>query len=243
MQLPEPTETNDEIIARILARLREQEENQQAEPEPRQRARIHAQRSVKSGQFFAMPHEDRVAFNLHCKQIVDDYNPQSPRERWLATAIAEDMWRLDRARAIENNILCVAISSEIGEASVADTPEVHAAACNARLWLQDASQLQALAMYEQRISRNMDRNEKQLTALQADRRTAYREAIQEALILFKVAESESRTWDPTEDALPGEHVFTFTAEELTRYARREARLEKGRSLQKSNWHPARPQAA
>ena len=156
MQIPEQTETNDEIIARIVTRLQEPKPEPEPERKARFRTRIHAQRSKPSGQFFAMPHEDRRAFNIHCKQIIEDYSPQSPRERWLATALAEDMWRLDRARAIENNIFCLGISGDIGEFSIADSPEVHAAACNARVWLRDTRQFHALAVYEQRLRRNMD---------------------------------------------------------------------------------------
>src|SRR4051794_32373432 len=115
--------TNPEPIDRIKSRLAANS----AEAALRHRARVNAVRPQSTGQFYAMPHEDREAFNLHCQGIIDDFNPQGYRERWYATAIAEDMWRLDRARAIENNIFSVGISGPIGDASIADSPEVHAA--------------------------------------------------------------------------------------------------------------------
>ena len=62
------------------------------------------------------------------KAILEDFNPQSARELWLANAIAEDMWRLDRARGQENNIYALSFSGPIGAATIADDPEVHAAA-------------------------------------------------------------------------------------------------------------------
>src|SRR5439155_22055015 len=76
-------------------------------PTPTARAnktRVHAERHHITGQFYAMSHEDRAAFNKNCQGIIEDINPQSARELWLANAIAEDMWRLDRARGEENNI-------------------------------------------------------------------------------------------------------------------------------------------
>src|SRR4051812_3392348 len=89
-------------------------------------AKIDAQRNEITGQFFAMSREDRKAFNKNSKAIIEDINPQSARELWLANAIAEDMWRLDRARAEENNIYALSYSGPIGAATNADSPDVHA---------------------------------------------------------------------------------------------------------------------
>jgi hypothetical protein len=234
-----------EIIARMKARAAQQqtaasesEPEPQPEPEARHRARIIAYREQTTGQFFAMPQEDRGAFKRHCQAIIDEVNPQTSRERWSATAIAEDMWRLDRARAIENNIYCHGISGPMGEASIANSPEVHAALCYARIWLQDMRGLQALAIYEQRVRRNLERNEKQLRALQKERKAEYKQALENALILFQLAAAESRVYDPEEDVVPGQTIFTFTADELTRHTQRELRLAKGRRLRRNSLRSA-----
>src|SRR5437899_4432612 len=121
--------------------------------------RVHAERNAITGQFYAMSHEDRAGFNQNCREILEDCNPQSARELWLANAIAEDMWRLDRARGEENNIYALSFSGPIGAATIADNPEVHAAACNARTWLQDGKLIQSLALFETRVRRNMEKNE------------------------------------------------------------------------------------
>jgi hypothetical protein len=108
------------------------------------RCRIHACRDVLSGQFYALTHEDRAAFTKHCEGIVADFQPADNRQRWLAAAVAQDQWRLNRARALENNIFALGMSGAIADATQADSPEVLAAACQARVWLADSKSLQML---------------------------------------------------------------------------------------------------
>src|SRR5439155_8555563 len=129
---------------------------------------------------------DRAAFNKNCKEILEDYNPQSARERWLANAIAEDMWRLDRARGQKNNIYAVGLAGPMGAATTADSPDAHAAATQARIWLQDGKQIQALALFETRVRRNMEKNEKELRTLQAERHARYEQALEEAKLLVQL---------------------------------------------------------
>src|SRR5882724_12631850 len=105
--------------------------------EGKKRCRINATRHGLTGQFHAFSHEDKRAFDEHCTSLMADFQPQTYREQSLAMSIAENTWRLNRGRALENNIFALGISGVIGNTTVADSPEVHAAACQARVWLQD----------------------------------------------------------------------------------------------------------
>src|SRR6266446_5690394 len=127
----------------------------------KQRSSINATRHGLTGQFHAFSEEDRIAFDTHCNGLLSDFDPQSHREMVLAIAIAEDHWRLHRARALENNIFAVQLTTELGNATSANSPEVHTAVTQARTWLQEAHKLQLLTLYETRIRRNIDKNEKQ----------------------------------------------------------------------------------
>src|SRR6266700_5888008 len=147
------------------------------------RCRIHAFRHAMTGQFYAMSHEDRRAFDQHSKDILADLNPETATERWLATSIAEDMWRLSRARAVENNIFALGMSGPVGNTTDADSPEVHAAACHARVWLADGKNLQGLTLYEQRIRRLIEKNQKELKQLQTERKAAHDKAFEEPKLL------------------------------------------------------------
>src|SRR5260370_22041781 len=83
-----------------------------------QRARISAFRDETTGQFYAMSREDRKAFNEHCEGIIADLQPANHRERWLASSIAEDQWRLNRARALESNIFALGMSNPMNDVDI-----------------------------------------------------------------------------------------------------------------------------
>jgi hypothetical protein len=200
------------------------------------RCRLRAVRHEFTGQFYALSHEDRAAFETHCHRIVEDLQPANHRERWLATSIAEDQWRLNRARALENNIFAIGMSGDIADATNADSPEVHAAVCQARVWLRDGRNLQLLALYEQRIRRSIEKNEKQLRELQTERKAAHDRDLEEAVILARLAIAEGKTYDAAEYAPSGQNGFAFSTTEITRLARREIRLQEARAYRRPGRH-------
>jgi hypothetical protein len=190
--------------------------------EGKRRCRINATRHGLTGQFHAFSHEDKRAFDEHCTNLMADFKPETYREKILAMSIAEDMWRLNRARAMENNIFALGMSGAIGDATDVDSPEGHAAAaCQARVWLADGKNIQLLALYETRIRRNIEKNEKQLNQLQAERKAAHAKALYQEILLAKLAISEGIPYHAPEE----QNGFEFSSHEITRLARRELRLE------------------
>jgi hypothetical protein len=194
---------------------------------------IHGFRDESTGQFYALSLEDREAMNKHCEGIVLDINPENNRERWLATAIAEDQWRLNRARALENNIFAIGMSGPLVEATNADNPEVLAAVCQARVWLADGKSIQALSLYEQRIRRGVEKNEKQLHQMQAERKALRDQALEEAILIAEFALSKGETYDENNatEAL-GENGFEFSPAEIVRLARRRILLQQALQYRK-----------
>src|SRR3954465_11134445 len=109
-----PTSENSEIsdlaqLAELFqiseAQLAANRQNAQKSTGPRteegkKRCSINALRHGLTGQFHAFSREDRVAFNAHCTSLMADYQPDTYREKLLVMSIAEDTWRLNRARAI-----------------------------------------------------------------------------------------------------------------------------------------------
>jgi hypothetical protein len=214
-----------------------------------QRCRITAFRDESTGQFYAMSEEDRIAFNDHCQGIVGDLQPANHRERWLANSIAEDQWRLNRARALESNIFALGMSSPALDFN-ADSPETDAAICQASVWLADGKKLQMLALYESRIRRSIEKNEKQLKELQTERKAAHDKALEEEILLaeFAIAEGETYVYEDSEcPAYPGQiapgakaagqNGFEFSSEEITRLAHRRIRLRRAIQLQKQASKP------
>jgi hypothetical protein len=209
--------------------------------EGKKRCRINATRHGLTGQFHAFSLEDKLAFDEHCEALMADYQPETYREKVLAISIAEDTWRLNRARAMENNIFAIGMSGPIADATDVDSAEAHAAVCQARVWLADGKKIQLLALYESRIRRNIEKNEKQLKELQTERKAAHAKALYEEILLAKLAILENVPYEfetYSADATSGQYGFEFSTEEITRLARRELRLEQAIRGSRTQRNPA-----
>jgi hypothetical protein len=201
----------------------------------KQRCRINATRHGLTGQFHAFSREDKAAFDQHCAALLEDLQPATYREKLLAVSIAEDQWRLNRARALENNIFAIGMSGDIADATDADSPEVHAAVCQARVWLADANKIQLLALYETRIRRNMARNEEQLSELQAARRAERHQDLEQAKLLARLCILKDEPYTPA----PGQNGFEFSAPEIHRLLQIDQHLQEARFVSKRGWQRRR----
>src|SRR5580704_4702642 len=72
-----------------------------------------------TGQISLLPTEDREAHDGFCNELIDSFNAETPMEAQLAHSIAEDSWRLNRARAIENNMFALSRQHERREIQIA----------------------------------------------------------------------------------------------------------------------------
>src|ERR1700689_5531729 len=115
-----------------------------------------------TGQISLLPTEDREAHDAFCTALIDSLHPETPMERQLAQSTAEDHWRLNRARAIENNMFALGHTG--------DRRELQVALADAKCFQAQANQFILLSIYEQRINRNLQRNLQLLRELQAERK-------------------------------------------------------------------------
>jgi hypothetical protein len=129
--------------------------------EGKTRTSLNALRHGLTGQVTLMPEEDRAAFTKFCAAIVQSLNPSNALQRQVAQSIAEDNWRLNRMRAMEDNILALGHSSPAAEMETGH-PEIHAALTAARVYSEDPHQFQLLSLYIQRTNREIHRNLKLL---------------------------------------------------------------------------------
>jgi hypothetical protein len=103
----------------------------------------------------------------------------------------------------------------------------HAAMTQARVFWRDPDKFALLSLYEQRISRKLQRNEARLHALQAERKAALEAALEQAALLAQLAESTKETYDPAPDfahLAKQQNGFGFSIEEFTRLLRLKQRL-------------------
>jgi hypothetical protein len=172
------------------------------------------QRHGLTGQINILPTEDREAHDAFCYQLTDSLEPETPMEHQFALSVAEDSWRLNRARAIENNMFALGHEGE--------RREIQIALADAQTFQAQAHHFQLLTIYEQRINRNLQRNLKQLQELQAERKAQRERALEEAQLLAQLNLSQGLPYDPAADQV--QNGFVFSNAEINRHINRGNRL-------------------
>jgi hypothetical protein len=217
------------------AQLTANRENAKLSPGPRtqagkKRARLNAFRHGLTGQIIMHTPEDAPAFKKHCHGICEALAPVGAIELDLAQAIAEDRWRLNRARALENSIFALGQSEHLREYS--GEPEVDVALTQGRTWMDHAHELHLLTTYENRIRRSVEKNTAELNALQTQRKAAIAKAEEEARLLVQLAEAEGGDYDPADDFPPETQPigFVFSRPAIQRQIERSQRLSRALGL-------------
>jgi hypothetical protein len=189
-------------------------------PEGKRRCRLNAYRHGITGQLCVFTPEEQHAYEKHCKVVLEAFAPVGDFERDIAQSIADDGWRLKRARAIEASMFGLGLHEHAADNT--GHTQVDDAFAQARTWKKDAHNLQLLTVYEQRIRRAVDKNMAQLKTLQAERKQAAAEAMKQAKLLYRFAESQGKPYQPEAYFITApevrESVFSSTeiARELSR---------------------------
>src|SRR6202050_4377814 len=76
--------------------------------------RLNAYRHGLTGQICLLTADEQQAFDQHCTGIRESLAPVGALEIDLAQSIAEDRWRLKRARAIETGIFALGQLGQLG---------------------------------------------------------------------------------------------------------------------------------
>ena len=194
-------------------------------PEGKARCRLNAYRHGLTGQLCVFTPEEQQAYEKHCKVILYALAPVGDFERDAAQSIADDHWRLKRARAIEASTFALGTH----EHGVDNTghPEVDSALAQARTWEKAAHNLQLLTVYEQRIRRAVDKNTTQLKALQTERKETAAEAMRLAKRLYRLAQAQGKPYRPEAffTAAPEVKESVFSSTEVARELSRASLLE------------------
>ncbi len=193
--------------------------------------------------------EESEAFRAHCQAYLAELAPIGIQESDLVQLIAEDRWRLKRARSIESNMFAQGINDHVGEIESGDE-QIDNALAEGKTWVEQARFLALITLYEQRINRAIEKNTAALGALQTARREAHAQAEQEAVMLTEYAEQQGETYRPGDDFLPAsEHgQFVYSSAKIARILDRRFRRHQALWGRKPMPHPLdkreeRPEAA
>jgi hypothetical protein len=169
--------------------------------EGKRRSSLNALRSHTHGQIVCLPAEELEVALKQTAAVRAEIAPVGPTEEFLANSIGENMWRINRIRAVEGGIFASGFRHNI-DGIDAGHPEVNASLATADTWLQQAHKIMLLSTYESRLTSILRKDRAELAALQAARKEAHEEAMNQAEIFVEHAESKGETYEPGEDFTP-----------------------------------------
>ena len=128
---------------------------------------LNSDRPRLTGQTVVMPAADLDAYQSHVKSFTAEYQPQGATESHLVQALADTAWRLNRAAALETNLLSLGI---LGSSPAAGAPSEICDAMAIAAGLESRSKaLATLSMHTQRLSRQFEKTLALLRDLQQAR--------------------------------------------------------------------------
>jgi hypothetical protein len=153
-------------------------------PEGKARSAMNALRHGLTARVVVLPSEDMDAYKAFAKEIVDSLDAQTPVERQFAQTVADNQWRINRIRSIEDGMLGMGHFEAAADFDC-PTSEIHSAMTAARAFRSDSKTFVNLSIYEQRLHRSMKESLRQLKELQTERRELHKIEMDNAIRLLK----------------------------------------------------------
>jgi hypothetical protein len=168
----------------------------------KQRSSLNATTHGLTSQSPVIATEDPAAYQVHCRQFFEEYQPATPSEAQLTQELADTAWRLNRIPLLEAALLDRA----------ADIVDAHHA-------------LATLGMHYQRLSRQFQKNLAMLRDIQADRADRQRRDLKDAAALLEFHKHKGIPWQPAD------HGFVFSKDQIERFAKHKKDLNASRHIE------------
>jgi hypothetical protein len=199
-------------------------------PEGRARSSMNALRHGLTARVVVLPTEDMAAYKAFSKEIVDSLDAQTPVERQFAQTVADNQWRINRIRSIEDGMLGMGHFEAAGDLDDnTNNPEVHSAMTAARAFRQHSQSFVNLSICEQRLHRSMKEALRQLKELQTERREFHKTEMDGAIRLLKTQKMKGK--------------FVYASPETTVESDRRDRLEDSLLAEQSGFDLTRHNAS
>ncbi len=127
-------------------------------------SRLNAIKHGLTGHLYVMTADEHQACDTFVAGIVDSLKPVDAIERQLAHSIAEGYWRINRAAAIENNLLAADANNQEVDS------DIDQALAPTLSFIQHPERFQLLGVYEMRLHRKVRLDMHELRQIQATRR-------------------------------------------------------------------------
>jgi hypothetical protein len=178
-------------------RLNSEKSTGPATPTGKVRSSLNALRHGLTARVVILPSEDMAAYNAFSKEIVDSLDARTPLERQFAQTVADNQWRINRIRSIEDGMLADAHFEGAGDFD-AEHADIHSTLTNSRAFRTRSKEFANLSMYELRLNRAMMEALRQLKELQAERREHHKTKMDHAIRLRKPEKMKSFPRDPAQ---------------------------------------------
>jgi hypothetical protein len=149
-------------------RLNAQQSTGPVSPSGKSRSAMNSLRHGLTARVVVLPGEDMDAYQAFSQEIVDSLNAQTPVERQFAQTIADNQWRINRIRSIEDGMFGLGRYEDAAPLEISD-PTVRGVMTQARAFRDHSKAFVNLSIYEQRLHRTIKEAFRQLKELQTER--------------------------------------------------------------------------
>jgi hypothetical protein len=166
--------------------------------------------------------EDPAAYQRHCHQFLDEYQPATPTETQLTQELANTAWRLNRIPLLEAALLDRAANPPSDQAAIDfDIVDAHRA-------------LATLGLHGQRLSRQFQKALEQLREIQAERRHQHDRDLERAAALLELHKHKGIPFHPVAFG------FVFSKNQIEAHAQRLMRVNESRRFEYVLFHMQPP---
>jgi hypothetical protein len=197
--------------------------------EGKRRVSLNALRHGLTGQTVVLPEDDLAAYQKHSAQFHAELKPKGLLETKAVQSIADTYWRLDRIRAMENNLFSLGFQEQPED--LATDPVIHSALAQAKSLDGRGDLFARLSLYEQRLNRTLAQAKADLKQLQQERAEAEKDALRAAADIRNLKQELKQPWRPEQDG------FEFSNAELTLWMRRRRLTEQAEDFTIHGWLP------
>jgi hypothetical protein len=174
------------------------------------KVRMNAFKHGFTGQTLIMGEDEAPEYAAFRDEMLQDLAPVGAQEKFLANSITDEAWRLGQIRAHCQNL--TAIGAFEGEGGRLIDPacdlRISAAVDRAIAVRSAAKELALLSLYMQRTQRSYERYKRELKEMQEERKAKRAQELEQARMLYQLAETEGQDYDPQRDG------FVFSPPQL-----------------------------
>jgi hypothetical protein len=179
-----------------------------------------------TGRVFLFTEAEQSAYDNLYRGLEEDLTPVGALEEELLKDLVDDRWRMSRATCLESSIFAEGAEKFAGSSDATGDPELDLALSEGRVWQAEAKNLNLLSLYTSRFHRRFEKNLAELRRLQAERKAALEQAIEEAALLSHMAKTKG---EPMAEAFTRRN-FEFSPEEIHRMVNRWVRLQEAKKF-------------